>query len=99
MEEVSFLKKLKNKIESLDLCHHKKILEIIVAENIPHSENKNGVFINMSCFNSIIIDKINKYIEYVEKQENTLKQYETMKHSYKKNYFDKQDKEEVLYSN
>ena len=99
MVEVSFLKKLKNKIENLDLCHHKKILEIIVAENIPHSENKNGVFINMNCFNPVIIDKINKYIEYVEKQENTLKQYETMKHSYKKNYFDKQDKEEVLYSN
>ena len=38
-------------------------------------------------------------INAFSKQENTLKQYETMKHSYKKNYFDKQDKEEVLYSN
>ena len=99
MEETTFLKNLKYKIENLDLCHHLKILEIVINKNIPHSENKNGVFINMNCFNQDIINEIQKYIEYVEKQEKILKQYESMKHNYAKNYFNKEDKETVLYSN
>jgi hypothetical protein len=99
MEETHFLKNLKNNIENLDLCHHLKILEIVINKNIPHSENKNGVFINMNCFNQDIIHEIQKYIEYVEKQEKTLKQYESMKHSYAKNYFNKEDKETSAYSN
>ena len=72
---------------------------IIINENIPHSENKNGVFVNMNCFDSEIIQKIKKYIDYVEKQEKTLNQYESMKHKYQQNYFNKEDKEKVLYSN
>ena len=99
MENTTFLKNLKSKIEQLDICHHKKILEIIITENIPHSENKNGVFVNMNCFDSEIIEKIKKYIEYVEKQEKTLKQYESMKHKYQQYYFNKEDKEKPLYSN
>ena len=99
MENTFFLKDLKYKIEGLDLCHHKKILEIIIDKNIPHSENKNGVFINMNCFNTAIIYEIKKYIEYVETQEKTLKQYESMKNKIHKNYFDKEDKEKVSYSN
>jgi len=101
MENTTYLKNLKNTIEKLDLCHHKKILEIIITENISYSENKNGVFINMNRFDDNIINKIKGYIQYVETQEQTLKQYESMKHNYKKNYFNlsKEDKEKLSYTN
>ena len=99
MKTVSYLKKLKKKIELLDVCHHTEILSIIKKNDINYSENKNGIFINMNLLNQLIIEDIEKYIKYVDVQEKTLKKVETLKHTFKKEYFNKQDKEKVLYTN
>ncbi len=99
MRNVSYLKKLKKKIEQLDMCHHTKILSIIKNNNINYSENKNGIFINMNLLNETIIQDIEKYIKYVDIQEKTLKKVENLKYDFKKEYFNKEDKEKLLYSN
>lgn len=99
MKNVAYLKKLKKKIEQLDICHHTKILSIIKENDINFSENKNGIFINMNLLNEQIIHDIEEYIKYVDIQEKTLKKVENLKYSFQKEYFNKQDKEKLLYSN
>jgi hypothetical protein len=92
------LKNLKKRIENLDPYHHIKILSIIQKNDIKYSENKNGVFVNMNVFTKEIIADIQKFIEYVDNQEKTLKNIETVKQNYKKDYF-KENKEKMSYLN
>ena len=94
---IEFLKKLKNNIEKLDVCHHKKILAIIKQKNINYSENRNGIFINMNLFSEEIIQEICKYLEYVKEQEKNLNDIESLKLDFKKDYFDKPNKEKSIY--
>jgi hypothetical protein len=92
-----YLKKLKKNIEQLDKCHHSKILDILQEHKINFSENRNGIFINMNLFNKVIIDDITKYLNYVKEQEKNLYDVESLKLNFKKDYFDKQDKETSAY--
>lgn len=98
MYTTQYLKNLKKKIEHLDTYHHLKILSILKKNNIDYSENKNGIFVNMNSFTENIIKDINDFIKYVEQQEKTLKKVENLKYSYKKDYFDKEDKEINVYN-
>jgi hypothetical protein len=98
MYTTQYLKNLKKKIEYLDTYHHLKILSILKNNNIGFSENKNGIFVNMNSFTENIIKDINNFIKYVEQQEKNLKKVETLKYSYKKDYFDKEDKEIQSYN-
>ena len=98
MNSTQYLKNLKKKIEQLDTYHHQKILSIIKKHSVDFSENKNGIFVNMNSFSKDLIKDINVFIKYVEQQEKTLKKVETLKYSYKKDYFDKEDKEIKAYN-
>ena len=80
--DVSKLKYIRDKIESLDKNNHIDILRLLVKKNIFINENKNGIFINLTDLSNDIIDDIEKYIiyineqnihfEYIEKQKNEL---------------------------
>tara|TARA_B100001559_G_C16046654_1_gene414989 strand:- start:169 stop:462 length:294 start_codon:yes stop_codon:yes gene_type:complete len=96
--DITKLKKIKKKIETLDSYHHIEILSILKRNNIKYSENKNGVFVNMNVFTKEIVSEIQKFIEYVDNQEKTLENIELKKNSYKKDYF-KENKEKVSYLN
>lgn len=89
---IDFLKFLKIKIESLDKCHHSKIFQIILNNNLQFSENRNGIFINMNLLNKNIVNDITEYIKYVNQQEKNLKEVENIKLDFKKDFF-KEDKE------
>ena len=58
------LELLKSRIERLEQHHHIEILRIITENKIKLSENKNGVFINMSFLPEQLIQLIEKYLEY-----------------------------------
>jgi hypothetical protein len=47
------------------------------------SENKNGVFINLSEVSKRILDELVSYINYVKKQENFLNIHENQKKKFK----------------
>jgi len=98
MNSTQYLKNLKKKIEQLDTYHHQKILSIIKKHSVDFSENKNGIFVNMNSFSKDLIKDINVFIKYVEQQEKNLNKVETLKHNYKKDYFDKEDKEISVYN-
>ena len=89
---------LRNKMENMNIIHHLKFFEILKDHKIHFSENRNGIFINMNNLNNTIIDKINTYILYINKQEETLDQTEKIKNDFQKEFFkDIKDKNEKIY--
>ena len=84
----NILNNLKYQIENLDKIHHPKILQIIKNNEIKFSENRNGIFINMSSFNEKTINDINKMVLYIKEQEKNLKDTENLKESLNKDFFE-----------
>ena len=78
---------IKNKIESLNKIHHIKIFQVLIENNIPYTENRNGVFINMNSFNKNIIEILRKTILYITTQEQTLNDIESIKNKLSNNFF------------
>ena len=85
--------KLKNKIEKLDKIHQTKILKIIINNNIKYSENRNGIFLNMSNLNEKTIKEIEHMLKYIQEQEKTLNDIEIVKKELNKDYFKNSNKE------
>lgn len=94
MNDLNNLILLKNQIENIDKIHHIKILNILKNNNIKYSENRNGIFVNMTSFNSETIESIKKILSYIKTQEKRLIDVETIKQELSKDYFvnDNKDK-------
>ena len=94
------LKQIRDKIENINTIHHIKFFEILKKHNVNYSENRNGIFINMCSLNKDIINEIEQYIFYINKQEETLNKTEELKKDFKKEFFkDNKEKNEKIYSN
>lgn len=87
MENIQDLEVLKKKIESLNKNHQIEVLKIFLENDIKVNENKSGIFINMSFLETDILEKINKYLMYIQEQENNLNSLETQKEQFKNTYF------------
>lgn len=70
------LNKLKNQIEHFDKDKQLYIFRIFKEKNIKFSENRNGIFINMSDLSKDVLDEVRKYVQYVHKQEITIDEIE-----------------------
>ena len=81
------LKYLRDKIELLNAFHQIEILRILHTNNVTFSENKNGVFVNLTYVSPDIIDTISEYIIYVYKQESQLNEIEEKKIVLSNQYF------------
>ena len=81
------LKYLRDKIELLNAFHQIEILRILNTNNVTFSENKNGVFVNLTYVSPDIIDTISEYIIYVYKQESQLNEIEEKKIVLSNQYF------------
>ena len=77
--KIDSLKFLRDKIELLTAFHQIEILRILHTNKVTFSENKNGVFVNLTYVSSDIIDTISEYIVYVYKQESQLNEIEEKK--------------------
>jgi|LakMenEpi03Aug12_release.lakeMendotaPanAssembly.Ray.scaffolds.fasta_scaffold01837_24 hypothetical protein len=84
------LEKMKSMIDKMDKQQHIEILNIIKKnysiETLKKNENKNGIYINMSCLPQDAIKEIQKFISYVNDQETSLNQIETEKKELMKTY-------------
>lgn len=90
MSETLSIKELiefKNQIESIDKFHHVKILYILKQYNIPFSENRNGIFVNITNLKKEVIVEIKKILEYIKTQEQQLKDVEQLKNKFKSDFF------------
>ena len=95
--DINKLKLLKETIENMDAVHHPKILEILKANNIHISSNRNGCFINMNHFTEDILSLLNNFINYINIQEKTLGAVENAKKNIEDEYFNnnKKDNKEI----
>ena len=74
------LNRLKERIEKLNKFHQVEILKLLKTDDMcTLNENKNGIFINLTSLNDKIIYELEKYLEYVQKQESQLSETETQK--------------------
>ena len=81
------LKSLRDKIELLTIFNQTEIFRIIYTSNVTFSENKNGIFINLTYVDANVIEKISEYIVYVSKQESHLNEVEDKKTFLSNQYF------------
>jgi len=75
------------KIETLTKDQHIDILRILVNHNVTLNENKNGTFVNLSVLNKQTIDDIKEHLQHITAQEDQLKESETTKNNYNKEFF------------
>ena len=66
------LEKLKQDIECLSKAKHIELLRILKENNIEYSENKNGIFFNLSELSPLVIKKIYDFTNYLNQQEELL---------------------------
>ena len=81
------LKQTKDRIEALNQHHQIQILKIITQNNVVHTENKNGAFINLTNVDDAVICKITEYLSYVDEQEIQLNEVENQKTELTKQFF------------
>lgn len=85
---MSNLLHIKEEIELLNKPRQGEILKIFLADNVSTTENKNGVFINLSHINDDIIQKLQDKLCYFKEQDTTLEEMEKIKQDFHDNYFD-----------
>jgi len=64
-----------------------EILRIFDNNNTTLNENNNGTFINLTELDNSVIEKITKYINYVNEQENELTEVENEKDRIQNKFF------------
>lgn len=85
------LEKIRKQIESLNNVHHIEIAKILKNNNIKLTENNNGLFVNLNNIDISIINEINKYLNFVNIQENNINDVEVIKKDLQKIYFNDTD--------
>lgn len=80
--DIPLLQKLKEQIDSIDHCHHSKILQIIKKHNIHYSPNINGIFVNISNISVEAYDNLQLFIKQIVEQENYINKIESEKQQY-----------------
>lgn len=91
---------LKEKIEALDKFHQIEILRILNKNTSSIlNENNNGVFINLTNINNNVIEEIEKYLDYVKKQEKQLTEIELQKDILSNTFFKDNKDNMVIQSN
>ena len=85
---ISELEYIRQLIENMDKYNQVEILKLIYESNQKCiNENKYGIHINMTELSNEIIEKMNKYIKYVNIQESDIKNIEKKKENYINTYF------------
>lgn len=81
------LENIKNSIEIMNKYHQVEILKILNNNKCKLNENKSGVYINMSFLDDNTIEELEKYIEYIKDQEESINTIECQKEEFKNAYF------------
>jgi len=81
------LKMLRDNIEALPTFHQIEVLRILYKNHITFSENKNGVFLNLSYVNLEVVHKISEYVTFVQNQESQMCEFEKKKMTLSNQYF------------
>jgi len=69
-------KNLLEKINRLTYTEHDEIFKLLKVQNVPFTQNKNGVFFNMSSIDNAILLEIEQFIEFCLKNKKELDEYD-----------------------
>lgn len=79
---------LKERIEKMSKYHQIEVLRILTnTPEVKLNENNNGTFINLSEQPIDILNKLEKYANYVDEQQKHLKSIEIEKDEIEQNFF------------
>lgn len=78
---------IRNKIEELNKESHIEVFKIFKKHEVDYSENKNGIFINLSITHDKVINDVENYIKYINNQEKIIDEVEHQKQSIEQAYF------------
>lgn len=81
------LESIQKTIEKFEKPRQVEVLKILVKHDIKVTENKNGIFVNLSTLDPAVISDINTYLSHIQSQENTLHSRELKQDEYAKQYF------------
>jgi len=76
---MSSLNDIKKYLEHMSLSNQEKFLKLIIKNNIPFSQNKNGSFINISELTSYQLAIINQFISLLDLEDLTFNEVEKTK--------------------
>jgi hypothetical protein len=85
------LENIKNTIELMNKHHQIEILKILNKFDCKLNENKSGVYVNMTFLDEKTIAELEKYIDYIKDQEDTLITLECQKEEFKNTFFVEND--------
>jgi hypothetical protein len=84
------IKNIKDRIEDMNKHHQIEVLRILKKDkNIILNENSNGIFVNLTDLDQSVVDDLEKYINYVDKQLNNIETIETQKEILENTFFKK----------
>jgi hypothetical protein len=78
-------KKLIDICKNLTKLEYVEIFTIIKEDNCQYSENKNGIFINLSNINEYTVDKIFSFLNFIKHKKEDLIKHEEIINNVKKN--------------
>ena len=89
MNKNNSLDNVKEKIESMNKENQIEILKLLKKNaTVKLNENKSGTFVNLSYLPDEVVEDIQKYIEYINVQENNLQSTESKKQTIQNSFFD-----------
>lgn len=74
-------------IEKFEKPRQVEVLKILVKHDIKVTENKNGIFVNLTTLDPVVISDIKTYLNHIQSQETTLQNRELKQNEYTKQYF------------
>lgn len=78
---------LKDAVEALSKAQHIDVLRLCNERGVVGSENKNGVFINLTRLTEPFITELEQYLAYIQTQEAQLNEFEVQKKVLTTKYF------------
>ena len=85
---------IKEQIENMNKYQQIEILKLFIKNSVIYSENNNGTFVNLSDLSDNILNKLEDYIKFVDKQNNQLLTMEEETANLKREFF-KEDKRNI----
>ena len=84
-QDINSLKKIQDKVSKLDKLQQYEIFKIIKKYENKLTENKNGIFINLSCLSNECLSKINEFINFSIDNKKRLQDIELLSQNILKN--------------
>ena len=71
-----FRKQLLGRINSLSATEHEEIFNLIKRHDLTYTQNKNGIFFNLSTLPDSVVEEITKLVDFCASQKKELDEYD-----------------------